>query len=183
MSNNDIIREAVRRVWKDYILEPKDWREDFGLAPQNIYNSLFCPKHNLGVETFPISYLMQNYCREVDCLLECGNAEYLRKIFNEVKKRLGSDIKELINKGLKGNNICISIVPADSIRNLNKEAMENGNYLHIVYNGLDDYIESEEIADLLRFKELSYFPVILSYFGMGRITNMIPCTKVQLSFV
>ena len=183
MTNNDTIREAVKRVWEDYIIEPKDWREDFGLAPQNLYNSLFCPKHSLGDERFPNSYLLQNYSYETDCLLRCDNAEYLRKIFNEVKKRLGSDLKEKINKGYKGNEICISIVPADTIRYLNQEAIVNKEPLHIVYNGLNDYIDSEEIRDLLWFHDLKYFPVILSYWGMGKITNMIPCVKIQLTFV
>ena len=43
MYSNSTIRDAVKRTWWNYVLEPKDWREDFDLAPQNLYNILFCP--------------------------------------------------------------------------------------------------------------------------------------------
>lgn len=172
MDSNDIIRDSVKQTWWDYILEPKDWREDFGLAPKNLYDILFCPKNGLSA-----------YSYDSDCLLMWNNAEYLRKIFNEVKKRLSSDIIDLINRGENGNSVIISIVPADVLRFFNTDTIGKQKRLHIVYNGLDDYFYSEEIAELLKFTELKYFPAILSYYGRGKITNMIPCVKVKVKFL
>lgn len=163
MDSNDIIRDAVKQTWWNYVLEPKDWREDFGLAPQNLYDILFCPKNGLSA-----------YSYDSDRLLMWGNAEYLRKIFNEVKKRLSSDIKDLINRGEKDNSVVISIVPADVLRFFNKDIIGKKKSLHIVYNGLDDYFYSDELEELLKLTELKYFPVILSFWGRGKITNMIP---------
>ena len=168
MDSNDTIRDAIKQTCLNYILEPKDWREDFGLAPHNIYDILFCPNNVLS------AYSYDSYC-----LLMWYNAEYLRKIFNDIKKRLSSDIIDLINRGEKDNNIIISIVPADILRFLNTDIIGKKKQLHIVYNGLDDYFYSEEIEELLKYTELKYFPVILSYWGRGKITNMIPCVNVK----
>jgi len=172
MDSNTTIRDAVKQTWWNYVLEPKDWREDFGLAPQNLYDILFCPKNGLSA-----------YSYDSDCLLMWDNAEYLRKIFNEVKKRLSSDIIELINRGEKNNSVAISIVPADVLRFFNKDIIGKKKSLHIVYNGLDDYFYSDELEDLLKLTELKYFPVILSYWGRGKITNMIPCIKVSVNIL
>lgn len=172
MDSNYITRDAVKRTWWNYVLEPKDWREDFGLAPQNLYDIMFCPKNGLSA-----------YSYDSDCLLMWDNAEYLRKIFNAVKKRLSSDIIELINRGEKDNNIIISIIPADILRFLNTDIIGKKKQLHIVYNGLDDYFYSDELEELLKRTELKYFPVILSYWGIGKITNIIPCINVSVNLL
>jgi len=169
MDSNDIIRDTVKQTWQDYVLEPKDWKDDYGLAPQNLYNSLFCfgnPQH----------YSMESYW-----LHDGDNAMYLRNVFEAVKSRLSNDIKNLINRNLKGNEIYIVIVPADTIRYFNKDALENNDpLLHIILENVDDYIHSEELLELLRIKDLKYFPVILSC-TRRTITNIIPCVTVKES--
>ena len=74
MHYNDSIRDAVKQTWRNYIIEPKDWKENYVLAPQNLYNSLFCfdkPQH----------YSMDSYW-----LHDGDNARYLRNVFEAVKK-------------------------------------------------------------------------------------------------
>lgn len=166
MDPNDKIRDSIKQTWRDYILEPKGLREDFGFAPKNLYDMLFCPKYGLSA-----------YSYDTYCLTMPDNAEYLRTIFNEVKKRLSPDIIELINRGMKGRDIAISVVPANWARFLNKNNEQN--YLRIDYHHLNDCIYSDEISKLLEYTELEYFPVILSYYGIGKITNMIPCVTLE----
>ena len=169
MHYNDSIRDAVKQTWRNYIIEPKDWKENYGLAPQNLYNSLFCfdkPQH----------YSMDSYW-----LHDGDNARYLRNVFEAVKNRLSDDTKNLINRNTKGNEICIVIVPADAIRYFNRDALENNDpLLHIILENVDDYIHSEELLELLRIKDLKYFPVILSH-TRRTITNIIPCITVKES--
>ena len=168
-NNNDTIREAVKSVWRDYIIEPKDWKNDYGLAPQNIYNSLFRFDK-------PQRYSMESYW-----LHKGDNAAYLRNVFEAVKNRISDDTRNLINRNLKGNEICIVIVPADTNRYFNKNAIENNDPLrHIVLGNIDDYVYSEELLELLRINDLKYFPVILSH-TRRTITNIIPCVRVKES--
>lgn len=168
-NNNDTIRELVKNVWHNYIIEPKDWKEDYGLAPQNLYNSLFCFDN------------AQRYSMESYWLHDGDNTRYLRNVFEAVKNRLSDDTKNLINRNTKGNEICIVIVPADTIRYFNKDVLENNDpLLHIILENVDDYIHSEELLELLRIKDLKYFPVILSR-TRRTITNIIPCITVKES--
>ena len=168
-NNNDTIRELVKNVWSNYIIEPKDWKEDYGFAPQNLYNSLFC------FDT-PQRYSMEPYW-----LQEGDNSRYLRDVFEAVKNRLSDDTKNLINRNTKGNEICIVIVPADTIRYFNRDALENNDpLLYIILENINDYVHSEELLELLRIKDLKYFPVILSH-TRRTITNIIPCVDVKES--
>jgi hypothetical protein len=115
------------------------------------------------------------YSYDSDLLLGCDNAEFLRLVWNDVLSNLDNETKSQINKGSDGD-IIISIVPSDFIRATNKPLVK-GQPILIAYNGLRDYIRSDELVDFLNNKELKYFPVILSHYGR-LVNNMIPCVNI-----
>lgn len=159
MSNNESIRENVKKVWKEYIQATTN----YNFAPKNLYRMLFQPKN------------WSQYSYDSDLLLSCDNAEFLRLVWNDVLSNLDNETITQINKGSDGD-IIISIVPSEFVRATNKPLVK-GQPIHIVYNGLDDYIRSDELVDFLNNRELKYFPVILSHYGR-LVNNMIPCVNI-----